>query len=134
MIKDKRKTEEETEKKEDDKKEKQENKEEIEGKEEDGKIKVEKEYTKSRRGNSFRQTLLWLTEELNKERKRQKERKKKKIKETAIVKSKPIKWYCESLKKENTQFKCIICKGKPKEETICLVNKETILVINQERE
>ncbi|GAB1222287.1 hypothetical protein ENUP19_0100G0036 [Entamoeba nuttalli] len=40
----------------------------------------------------------------------------------------------EEDKKENKQFKCIIYKGKTKEEAICLVSKETVVVINQVRE
>ncbi|GAB1219554.1 hypothetical protein ENUP19_0038G0026 [Entamoeba nuttalli] len=80
VIRDERKTEGETEKKEEDKKEKQENKGETEGKEEDGKIKVEKEHTKSRWGNSFRQTLRWLTEEPNKEKKSNEEKKEEVVK------------------------------------------------------
>ncbi|EDR29293.1 hypothetical protein EDI_213680 [Entamoeba dispar SAW760] len=74
-IRDKRKKDGEKEKKEGDKEEKQEIKGETEGKEDDGKIKVEKEQTKSRWGNSFRQTLRWLTEEPNKEKKSDEEKK-----------------------------------------------------------
>ncbi|EKE38781.1 hypothetical protein ENU1_153600, partial [Entamoeba nuttalli P19] len=68
------------------------------------------------------------------ERKHKEEEDKKKAKEAAVAKAKSVNGYCESLMKENKQFKCIRCKGKTKEEAICLVSKEAVVVITQERE
>ncbi|EMD45112.1 Hypothetical protein EHI5A_090370 [Entamoeba histolytica KU27] len=126
-IKDERKTEDETEKKEDDKKEKQENKGETEGKEEDGKIKVEKEHTKSRWGNSFRQTLRWLTEEPNKEKKSNEEKKEEVVKKQEEEKQEENKG--ES-KEENKEEKQEENKGESKEENKEEKQEEVVVSID----
>ncbi|ELP85120.1 hypothetical protein EIN_080920 [Entamoeba invadens IP1] len=63
------------------------------------------------------------------EEKRKKEEDLKKAKEAEVAKAKSANAYCEELMKTNKQFKCVRCKGKTKQDGVCLVTKDAIFVL-----